>query len=479
MNNKFRFIIPESEVSNSLLQYLSQFGICYLVSLVKDGSEKINSNNVIAVNGPFRSSVTIDKIKHLSDESLYTVFVNKISDIKLTDSFFSELEKGNHKIAYSDYSSNNGDAQRLIDYQAGSIRDGFDFGPLIIVANEALIKCESNDYKFAGLYDMLLQISEVELPYHITKVLYEANDFHVDSRKSGEKQFDYLNPNSRDAQIEFEKAATEHLKRIGAYIDSARLNYVKFRNSDFDVKVSVVIPVYNRCKTIADAIKSALSQDFSDKYNVIVVDNHSTDGTTEIIDLIAKEDERVIHIIPDTYDLGIGGCWNLALDSDKCGMFAVQLDSDDIYKDSTTISKIVGKFESDNCAMVIGSYAITDFQLNSLPPGIIDHKEWTDRNGMNNALRINGLGAPRAFYTPIARTIRFKNCSYGEDYAMALAISRQFKLSRIYDILYICRRWEGNSDANLTREKENKNNYFKDGIRTEEIEKRCTLNKIN
>ena len=151
---------------------------------------------------------------------------------------------------------------------------------------------------------------------------------------------------------------------------------------------------------------------------------------------------------------------------EHCGRFAIQLDSDDLYINHHVLQRIVDTFHEHQCAMVIGSYKMVNFKLEEIPPGIIDHKEWTPDNGRNNALRVNGLGAPRAFYTPLLRQIRIPNVSYGEDYATALAISREY---RIYEPLYLCRRWEGNSDADLNIQRVNANNYYKDKIRMIEI----------
>ena len=306
---------------------------------------------------------------------------------------------------------------------------------------------------------------------HLNEYLYTEKE--TDTRASGVKQFDYVNPANRDVQIEMEQAATSHLTDIGAAIDPSGYITPDFDEQHFDVEASVVIPVRNRERTIIDAVKSALSQETDFDYNVIVVDNHSTDNTTAL--LSGVDDPKLIHIIPGRTDLGIGGCWNLGVHHPLCGRFAVQLDSDDLYSSPSTLQTIVDKFRRERCAMVIGSYRMTNFQLETLPPGVIDHKEWTDTNGHNNALRINGLGAPRAFFTPLLRKIRVPNTSYGEDYALGLAFSREYRIGRIYDVLYLCRRWEGNSDAALSIEKQNQNNSYKDSLRTLEIRKRQAL----
>ncbi len=423
------------------------------------------------------SSVVLNRIFQTSSDLI--LLITKPVDIDFTDSFFSDFISGNATCSYADYTDGSNDIHSVNDYQLGSLRDGFDFGPVLLFNVKKIDKnILSAEYKYAGLYNLILGISQSELPLHYKGNYYSIIDYQQDNRKSGEKQFDYLNPKNREVQLEFEQVATFHLKKIGAYISPEKLQPITFSDSQFGNVVSVIIPVFNRMRTIADAVNSALSQKLEYPFNVIVVDNHSTDGTTEILNRMALQNSNLIHIIPDENNLKIGGCWNKALNDIHCGEFAVQLDSDDLYSGDDTLSRIVNKFKEERCAMVIGSYQITDFQLQPLPPGIIDHKEWTAENGMNNALRINGLGAPRAFYTPIARMISFNNCSYGEDYAMGLAISRQFKIGRIYEVLYTCRRWEGNSDADLSLDKMNANNEAKDKMRTEEIKKRILYNKM-
>jgi glycosyltransferase involved in cell wall biosynthesis len=210
-----------------------------------------------------------------------------------------------------------------------------------------------------------------------------------------------------------------------------------------------------------------------------VIDNHSTDGTTEMTSKFTETDDRVVHIIPERNDLGIGGCWNEGIFHEKCGKFAIQLDSDDLYIDNNVISRVVETFYGQKCAMVVGSYKMVNFNLEELPPGLIDHKEWTPGNGRNNALRINGLGAPRAFYTPVIRRIRVPNVSYGEDYAVGLAISRHYQIGRIYEPLYLCRRWEGNTDAALDINRANANNLYKDRLRTIELLARKQINILS
>ena len=359
-----------------------------------------------------------------------------------------------------------------IDYQAGSLRDDFDFGSLWLIKSQALLdyvaQTDRVDYQYAGLYDLRLYLSRKGEIFHLNEYLY--TEAELDTRKSGEKQFDYVNPRNREVQIEMERTCTAHLEKVGAIVDTNFYRQPDFDEQDFACEASVVIPVFNREKTIADAVKSALSQKTNFPYNVIVVNNHSTDSTGKILDSI--DDGRLIQIVPSRTDLGIGGCWNVAVNSDHCGKFAVQLDSDDLYSSPKTLQKIVDAFHEQKAAMIIGSYRMCDFDLNTLPPGLIDHKEWTEDNGCNNALRINGLGAPRAFFTPLVRQIQFPNTSYGEDYALGLAFSRRYRIGRIYDELYLCRRWGGNSDAALSVERVNANNLYKDRLRTMELKAR-------
>lgn len=360
----------------------------------------------------------------------------------------------------------------VIDYQSGSLRDDFDFGSLWCIKAQALAdyiaQPDREEYQFAALYDLRLYLSRVGEIFHLNEFLY--SEAELDTRKSGEKQFDYVNPRNREVQIEMEKACTQHLGKVGALIDTTFYRQPDFGEQDFEYEASVIIPVFNREKTVADAVKSALGQKASFKFNVIVVNNHSTDRTGEILDELKVD--NLIQIVPERTDLGIGGCWNEAINSSFCGKFAVQLDSDDLYSSPKTLQKIVDAFYKQKAAMIIGSYRMCDFDFNTLPPGLIDHKEWTDENGCNNALRINGLGAPRAFFTPLVRQIQFPNTSYGEDYALGLAFSRRYRIGRIYDELYLCRRWGGNSDAALSVEKVNANNLYKDRLRTMELKAR-------
>jgi hypothetical protein len=367
----------------------------------------------------------------------------------------------------------------LIDYQDGSLRDDFNFGSVMLYRSSAFREaCSlmSEIYHFAGLYDLRLKVSQTHKLVYIPELLY--TEIEPDLRKSGEKQFDYVDPRNRAVQIEMEKACTDHLKRVRAWL-KPEFKTVSFESEHFETEASVIIPVKNRAKTIGDAIKSVLSQESSFKFNLLVIDNYSTDGTTEIIREFLRSDKRVVHIIPERKDLGIGGCWNEGVFHKQCGKFAIQLDSDDLYIDNNVITTIVEAFYDQQCAMVVGSYKMVNFNLQDIPPGLIDHKEWTPDNGRNNALRINGLGAPRAFYTPVIRSIRVPNVSYGEDYAVGLAISRHYRIGRIYDPLYLCRRWEENSDAALDVNKANSHNLYKDKIRTIEFFARQQLIKGN
>ncbi len=360
----------------------------------------------------------------------------------------------------------------VIDYQEGSLRDDFNFGSLLVYRAQALKdaagKMSGTDYRYAGLYDLRLKVSQAHPLVHINEYLY--TEIEEDTRKSGEKIFDYVDPKNRKVQIEMEQACTEHLKDVGAFL-KPQFKTIAFNDTHFEFEASVIIPVRNRIKTISDAIESVLKQKAAFKFNLIIIDNHSTDGTSEAIEKFTH-DKRVIHLLPERDDLGIGGCWNTGVHHPQCGKFAVQLDSDDVYSSENTLQTIVDAFYEQNCAMVVGTYKMTNFAMEEIPPGIIDHKEWTPENGRNNALRINGLGAPRAFYTPVLRDIKVPNTSYGEDYALGLNISRNYQIGRIYDVLYLCRRWEDNSDASLDIVKMNAHNTYKDRIRTWELQAR-------
>ncbi|QGY45011.1 glycosyltransferase [Maribellus comscasis] len=372
---------------------------------------------------------------------------------------------------YSDYMEiKNGERinHPVIDYQEGSLRDDFNFGPVQFYRSDVLKSFAEDEFSMAGYYALRLHASRLGELIRIPEFLFTMVE--TDTRKSGEKQFDYVSNLAREKQVEMEKACTSHLKKIGAFLHPP-YKEINLSEEEFPVEATVVIPVRNRIKTIKDAVNSALNQKTNFKFNLIVVDNYSSDGTTEILAEYAKE-KKLIHIVPKRKDLGIGGCWNEAIFDKNCGKFAVQLDSDDLYSSENTLQKIVEQFYEEKCAMVIGSYQMTNFALEEIPPGIIDHKEWTPDNGPNNALRINGLGAPRAFYTPVLRELKMPNVSYGEDYAVGLAISREYKIGRIYEPLYLCRRWEDNTDASLDINKLNAHNLYKDRIRTIELKAR-------
>ena len=459
-----------------------------LVSADFAASHQVPDGCTFIVVDRLESSNTVSSIAENTDAD-YVIICTKATPIRwglyALERFLRTADDTGAVMVYSDhYSVQEGKLEKhpVIDYQAGSLRDDFDFGSLWLVKAQNLLdyaaQQDRQEYQFAGLYDLRLYLSRVGEIFHINEFLYTEDE--LDTRKSGEKQFDYVNPRNREVQIEMEKACTHHLEKVGALVDTNYYRQPDFDEQEFEYEASVIIPVFNREKTIADAVKSALSQKTSFKFNVIVVNNHSTDRTGEILSEIAhvmeerndKQAGRLVQIVPDRNDLGIGGCWNMAINSDHCGKFAVQLDSDDLYSSPKTLQKIVDAFHKQKAAMMIGSYRMCDFDLNTLPPGLIDHKEWTEDNGCNNALRINGLGAPRAFFTPLVRQIQFPNTSYGEDYALGLVFSRRYRIGRIYDELYLCRRWGGNSDAALSIDKVNANNLYKDRLRTMELKAR-------
>lgn len=421
------------------------------------------------------STETIRKIDEKSDTP-FTLIYTKNTILELgqyaLERLFHIAESTNAGLVYADYYQIVEGVRSnlpLIDYQEGSLRDDFNFGSLLFYNSKFLkiaVQETTENYKFAGLYNLRLKVSQQAAVIHINEYLY--SELEDDTRKSGDKQFDYVDPKNRAVQMEMEAACTDYLKKIGAFL-KPNFKAITFDEGNFLVEASVIIPVKNRVKTIEDAIKSVLMQQANFDYNLIIVDNFSSDGTSEIIDKYTKTDSRVIHVVPNRTDLGIGGCWNVGVDLDICGKFVVQLDSDDIYQDENTLQTIVNAFYEQNCAMVIGSYTMTNFAMETIVPGLIDHQEWTPENGRNNAFRINGLGAPRAFYTPVLREIKVPNTSYGEDYALGLRISREFQIGRIYNSLYLCRRWDENSDAALDVVKMNSYNFYKDKIRTIEL----------
>lgn len=441
----------------------------------------IDGCNIIEIDS-IRSTATIEKIASLSDAD-YSIIYTKQAELRFglfaIERMLQIAGDSDAGLIYADHYQIK-DAKKtnspVIAYQKGSLRDDFNFGSVLLYKAEALKKAATEmdtKYKYAGLYDLRLKVSQKYELVHINEYLY--TEIENDTRKSGEKLFDYVDPKNREVQVEMEVACTNHLKKIGAYL-KPQFKDVKFDQQEFEYEVSVIIPVRDRIRTIADAIKSVLSQKTNFKFNLIVVDNYSTDGTGEAINKLTTDD-RLIHHIPENKELGIGGCWNVGVHHPKCGKFAIQLDSDDVYSDENTLQKIVDAFYEQNCAMVVGTYKLTDFDMNEIPPGIIDHKEWTPDNGRNNALRINGLGAPRAFYTPVLRDIKVPNTSYGEDYALGLYFSREYQIGRIYDVLYLCRRWDDNSDASLDIAKQNAHNTYKDRIRTWEVQARINFNK--
>lgn len=472
------FLQQGSQKQNSkTIKQFSESGLIKEIIIIS-ADEKYSSFEKARVihSKHLNSSETIKLIAQYSSTE-YTMIINEQNPIRpgqfCPDRFYQIAKNTNASMVYSDfYEEDNGrlTAHPVIDYQEGSLRDDFDFGKILFVKTDLLKIAAEKDrgnFKFAGLYNLRLGLSQLGRIIRVPEYLYTVES----SEEIGyeEKHFSYVDPKNREVQIEMEKAVTQYLIDIGAYVHPPFKEIDLNTVNNFEFEASVIIPVRNRVKTIGDAVESVLKQKTGFKFNLIVVDNHSTDGTTDIIKKLASNDERLIHYIPERNDLGIGGCWNAGVHHNKCGRFAVQLDSDDIYKDESTLQTIVDVFHKEKCGMVIGSYQITDFNLKELPPGLIDHKEWTDDNGPNNALRINGLGAPRAFFTPLLREIKIPNVSYGEDYSIGLAISRQYKIGRIYHSIYMCRRWEGNSDAQLDIVKMNLNNTYKDRIRTFEL----------
>jgi len=487
MIKKINCFVTCNELSQveKTVQKLTQSHLVSKVYLLVKTGNTIHIDGCIPIEiDSVQSSETIRKIAEKSDTN-YSLIYTKDTALEpgqyAIERFFHIAESTKAGLVYSDYYQINKDTRTnspLIDYQEGSLRDDFNFGSVLFYNSECLKKAVTEtieNYKFAGLYNLRLKVSQHTDLIHINEYLY--SEIENDTRKSGEKQFDYVDPKNRAVQIEMETACTEHLKKTGSYLEPI-FKRIKFGESNFHVEASVIIPVKNRAKTIEEAIKSVLIQDTDFKFNLIIIDNLSNDGTSELIEKYTLLDNRVIHIIPERTDLGIGGCWNVGIDHSLCGKFAIQLDSDDVYQDENTLQIIVNAFYEQNCAMVIGSYTMTNFHMETIAPGLIDHKEWTPENGRNNALRINGLGAPRAFYTPVLRDIKVPNTSYGEDYALGLRISREYQIGRVYTSLYLCRRWDENSDAALDVVKMNGYNLYKDKIRTIELKARRYLNNI-
>ena len=470
------FPVQQGTQYESTLKTLRESGVVEKIVLVgnRELSEKETDLSKITLDNFISTKAIKEYAKNVT--TTFTLLYTKTLPLDLGQNALRRMiqacDCSGAGMVYSDYYEQSDGALKphpVIEYQAGSLRDDFDFGSLLLFRTEALIEAVgrmTQDFELAGLYDLRLKVSQGYPLVHLPEMLY--TELELDTRKSGEKMFDYVDPSNRFKQIEMEKACTAHLKAVGAYL-APKFKEIAFSSANFKYEASVIIPVWNRAKTISHAIKSVLSQKVDFKFNMIIVDNYSTDGTTEIIKSFADVDNRIVHVIPKRKDLGIGGCWNEAINHIDCGKFAIQLDSDDLYIDDTVISRVVASFYDQNCAMVVGSYKMVNFKLEEIPPGLIDHKEWTPENGRNNALRINGLGAPRAFYTPVLREIQVPNVSYGEDYALGLAISRHYQIGRIYDPLYLCRRWDENSDSSLDIIKSNTHNFYKDKIRTLEF----------
>lgn len=407
-------------------------------------------------------SVSTEQLKSLriKADAQYCLFVTpKVDPSTLTlEQVFDFVETMGADMAYSEYNGSS-----LCSYQGGSVRDDFDFGEVLIFNTASLLKALPllvKVRKWGALYELRLHMSKI---CHFPQPTYSVKE----TCNQTQGHFDYVEARNREYQAEMEDIFTDYLKRVGAYLKPGEYKPIPEDADLYPVKASVIIPVRNRVRTIKDAIRSALSQKTDFPFNVIVVDNHSTDGTCEAIDSLSCD--RLVHIIPFRTDLGIGGCWNEGVNSPFCGKYSVQLDSDDLYSDENSLSKIVEAFQGDRNAMVVGSYTVCDFHLKPLPPYLVDHREWSEENGRNNALRVNGFGAPRAFRTSLLRAEGFSNVSYGEDYQMCLRLSRSYPLARIWESLYLCRRWEGNTDAALPAIKQKENNEYKDLLRTEEI----------
>ncbi len=486
MLNSITVFVPQTNLKENE-KTIKRFQALPLVKevILISSEEKFKSyENAKVVFSKFsKSSETIKLIAQYSSTE-YTVLILDGKSINpgqfCLERFEQVAQNTDAALVYSDFyeeDKNNFLQHPVIDYQEGSLRDDFDFGQLIFIKTKDIkniVKQDDSNFKFAGMYNLRLKLSQIGSFIRIPEYLYTVEA--AEEVGTEEKHFSYVDPKNREVQIEMEKAVTQHLMDIGAYVHPPFKEIDLSSAKDFENEASVIIPVKNRVKTIGEAIESVLKQKTNFKFNLIVIDNHSTDGTTELIKSFAQKDKRLIHLIPEAKNLGIGGCWNEGVSHKFCGKFAVQLDSDDIYIDENTLQTLVEVFSKEKCAMVIGSYQLTDFNLNELPPGLIDHKEWTNDNGPNNALRINGLGAPRAFFTPVLREIKVPNTSYGEDYSVGLAISRKYKIGRVYHSVYMCRRWEGNSDSQLDIIKMNANNIYKDRIRTFELFARKKMN---
>jgi hypothetical protein len=470
--------IPFSSIEDSMttIESLKESGLVKKTVLVSASDPQLKQPSLEWLQAPSLSSTKALKEAVKLVDTDYVVVYTKHQGMKLGQNalhrMMKTMDEADAGMVYSDYWERKEGklaAHPVIEYQDGSLRDDFNFGSLLLyradLFKRAIAEMDA-DYDFAGLYDLRLRVSQRAKLVRLPELLYVEEE--LDTRRSGEKMFDYVDPRNRGVQIEMEKACTAHLKGINAWLEP-KFKSVAFDKGDFKFEASVIIPVKNRIKTIKDAVSSVLMQETSFPFNLIVVDNYSTDGTTEVLSEFAKSDPRVIHLIPERDDLGIGGCWNVGINSSYCGKFAIQLDSDDLYIDNNVVQRIVDAFYEQNCAMVVGSYRMVNFKLEEIPPGVIDHKEWTPDNGRNNALRINGLGAPRAFYTPVLRQIQVPNVSYGEDYALGLNISRYYQIGRIYEPLYLCRRWDDNSDASLDVNKMNAHNFYKDKLRTLEL----------
>lgn len=471
---------PGSILANQLINHELVEKIFFL-SIQNDKQIK-NISNEIPIKNIF-SSLVINQILNKTKTD-FALFVFDKNQIELGSEAIFRLIKIAETypagITFSDYKIREGEIIKpnpLIDFQYGSVRDDFDFGSMVLISKDLLQKYSNDlgELNYSGFYSLVLFASRNKVIKRIPEPLYLQKE--PTDKIHFEKQFEYLDLSKKNIQIEREKVVTDHLKKIGAFISNPS-KLIDLNESLFEVVASVIIPVKNREATIADAIKSALEQRSEFEFNVIIVDNHSSDKTSSIIKSFNEKDPRVIHIIPESQTLEIGGCWNLAINDSRCGKYSVQLDSDDLYIDNQTLQKVIDKLHQDKTAMLIGSYKLVDFKLNEIPPGLIDHGEWTDDNGSNNALRINGLGAPRAYYTPLIRQLQFPNVSYGEDYAVVLEIIRNYKISRIYEPIYLCRRWNDNTDSQLSRERENKNNWYKDFIRTVEIINREKIKEI-